>query len=191
MWLTFASACGLAVARDTANGSDQIHTWPGPIFIDWILDPLYMFNALCLGALPGTGLAWLLSQYGFFGSALAPAGLFFFFPIVMLSMLETNSPFGAVSMPVWRTFVKAFMGWAKFYLATAILLTAAPVAVAALSNINYLGTVIAGTTLALAWLIYFRLLGRLAWYCSEHSAVEEDEEAEEIEEEEELMLLDE
>ena len=36
--VAFASACGLAVVRDTGSGCDQIENWPDLAFVDWLLD---------------------------------------------------------------------------------------------------------------------------------------------------------
>jgi hypothetical protein len=191
-WCTFASACGLAIIRDGANGDYKVFNWPGPVFVDWMLDPLYMFNALCISALPGAGLGWLLSGSGYFWLALSPAGMFFFFPIVLLSLLETGSPFGAVSLPVWKTLFRSALAWGKFYLISALLIVAAAFAASLFSGITYLGSATAGIMLTFAWFVYFRLLGRLAWYCSEHSTVdiaENDQEDEKGEELEELTIL--
>jgi hypothetical protein len=193
MWLTFASACALGVVRDTSSGSEEVHSWPGPVFIDWIFDPLFLFNAAGISFFPVVGLAWLLGQGGVSLGVEAFAIWFFFFPIVMLSMLETNSPFGAVSLPVWRTLFRSARGWATFYLMSFLLLMGSALAgSAALLDISYWGGLVGGAALTFAWLVYFRLLGRLAWYCSERSADdEEDENDPEDEEIEELKLLEE
>jgi hypothetical protein len=176
MWFAFASECALTIVRDTANGCDKIPAWPGLAFIDWILEPLYIFNSLCLSTAPGAGVAWLLAEYGHPNDAVALVGFFFFFPIVLLSLLESNSPLGVISLPVYRTFWTAFSGWAGFYLSTAILLAAAGIVVtAATSAGRFWGAIAANLTFTIVWLIYFRLLGRLAWYCADRTAQAEPE----------------
>jgi hypothetical protein len=70
----------------------------------------------------------------------------------------------------------AFRGWVTFYLATAVLLAAAGALVVAAFFTGALWAMIAVAAIsAVVWLIYFRLLGRLAWYCAEHSAPAEPE----------------
>ena len=100
-------------------------------------------------------------------------------PIVLLSALENGSPLGVVSWPVCRTFWASFWGWAGFYLTTAVLVAAsAAVMAAALTAGMVVGTIVTGAVESVAWLIYFRMLGRLAWYCAEHS-VHDDVDADE------------
>jgi hypothetical protein len=172
MWFVFASACALAVVRDSANGADEIENWPGGAFTDWIGDPLYIFIASCVSALPGAGLDWLLAHFGLPSGVAAPAGVFLLFPVVLLSMLEAESPLGAASSAVWRTFAVAANGWAGFYLAAATLVavTAAVTASASILIGGLFGEFVASMALVAAWLIYFRLLGRLGWYCADRTS---------------------
>ena len=48
MWMAFSSACALTIVRDTANGSDEIPSWPDMAFLDWMLDPLYLIDGACV-----------------------------------------------------------------------------------------------------------------------------------------------
>jgi DNA-directed RNA polymerase subunit RPC12/RpoP len=170
IWFTFASACSLAVVRDTASGCDDIHNWPDMAFVDWILEPLYLFIALCACLLAIGAISPLLKRCDLPIETVAPTALFFLFPIVLLSMLENESPLGVISWPVCRTFWASFWGWAGFYLTTAALVAAsAALVAAALAAGMVVGTIVTGAVESVAWLIYFRLLGRLAWYCTEHS----------------------
>ncbi len=177
MWFALASACALAVVRDTANGCDEVQTWPGLAIFDWIADLVYPFTALCASMLPGAALGWLLARLGLPGDVVASLVVFFLFPIVLLSMLDNDSPLGTVSAPVWHTLRIAGRGWAGFYLATAALLAAAGAAFWAVGRAGaFLQTAGGGLILAAVWVIYFRLLGRLAWYCADRSALAEPEE---------------
>jgi hypothetical protein len=190
MWLTFASGCALAVVRDTANGLTKVGSWPALDVLEYLMDPLYLFNSVCVSVLPGVALGWVLAHYGFRGGAAGPISGFLLFPIVLLSMLEHGSPMGIVSGPVLRTFALAARGWGAFYLASALLLVAAGCsAAAALLGIeNLLGAFLAAVVVAAAWLIYFRLLGRLAWYCAEHMPPAEPEDEPEDEDAEDLHV---
>jgi len=88
-------------------------------FFDWFLEALYLFNGLWVSVLPGMGIAWWLAISGQQGYVVRGASLFFFLPIVLLSMLERGSFMSVISLPVCRTFATAWRGWASFYLATA------------------------------------------------------------------------
>ncbi len=172
LWFVLAAACGLAVVRDTAAGCDKIENWPDMAFFDWMLEPLYVFGSACLALLPTAGLMCWFESSREMTFALALGGLFFLFPILLLTTLENGSPFAAVSLPVYRTFVTAWKGWVRFYLLSAAMLTVSAVLVLKTFSVSVLwGMIVGVTALALVWLFYFRLLGRLAWYCTDHSMV--------------------
>ena len=181
--LLFASASALAVVRETANGCDKIIDWPGMAFFDWFLDPFYMFNALCVSMLPAVLAVGSLSLAGR-SAELAPlVSLFLFLPPVLLSMLERESPLVPISGPVLRSLRPALWGWLGFYVATIALLAAAVNLVLAVRPAGTFWQItVASPVTVIVWFVYFRLLGRLAWYCTEHgepeAGAEEDEEAE-------------
>jgi len=180
MWLARAAACGLAVVRDTGNGSEEILEWPGMVFLDWLGSPLYLFIAVCVAVLPSVGLAWLLDLPTWCDATAGLVAAYLLFPIILLSMLERNTPLGVVSPGVWRSLWTNGADWALFYLA-GLAPAAAAVFVPAALWFGWLGIVIAAPTLAAAWLIYFRLLGRLARNCAaanRQAEIEEDEEEE-------------
>jgi len=129
--------------------------------------------------LPGIGLAWLVTKTGRPGELLMLGSVFFAFPIVFLSMLETGSLFGVFSLPVWQTFGVGWRGWATFYLLAALLLTAATVVVMAAFRIaGFFGTVVEPLVFTVVWLSYFRMLGRLALYCTDRGLRAEQAETE-------------
>lgn len=187
MGLLFAAASGLAIVRDTSEGFDRITSWPGFSFTEWMFDLLYLFNAMCVAVLPGYAVSWLLAQGGISMRWLSALGAFFLFPIALLSMLETGSPFGVASGAVWQTMRVAKNGWRGFYAASGVLVVSAGgLAVTAFLFGGTVGVVSGTTVLVVAWFIYFRLLGRLAWYCTDRTAAAElEEELEEDETEEE------
>jgi DNA-directed RNA polymerase subunit M/transcription elongation factor TFIIS len=173
----FASACALAVVRDTADTCETIQTWPGMEFIDWLTEPLLMINAYAASLAPGAAVAWILAQYAEPNRAAMPVSMFILFPLVCLSMLETGSPLGAFSWPVFRSLWQAWWGWIRFYLVAALLLTVAgSVLRAVLPQQSTWAVAVVGASCTTAWLIYFRLLGRLAWYCSDLSRIQDDSE---------------
>ena len=177
MWFVLASACALVVVRDTANGCDEIQEWPDIGFLDWMGDSLYVFASLSTSLLPGAGLAWLLAGVDQSGrAAILLASLLLVFPIVLLSTLENESPWGIISLPVCRALWTAGRGWIGFYFTSAALLTAVgAVTVGAGAVGGVLGIVGAMLVLAPGWLVYFRLLGRLAWYCADRMNYAESE----------------
>jgi DNA-directed RNA polymerase subunit M/transcription elongation factor TFIIS len=182
MWLALASACGLAIVRDTGNGSEEILDWPGMVFLDWLGAPLYLFIAVCVAVLPSVALAWLWDLPAWCDAMAGLVAAYLLFPIFLLSMLERNTPLGVASPGVWRSLWTNGVDWALFYLAGLAPTAAALVFVPAALWVGLLGIVIAAPTLSAAWLIYFRLLGRLARNCmAANRQAEIEEEEEEVE----------
>ena len=141
-----------------------------------------VFDALSELAAPLVGLAWMSRQSGSPSDGGVPVGFFFLFPVVFLSLLENGALFDVVSLPTLRTFWVAPGGWGRFYLSTAILvLAAASIVVLAIpaGGSGHLWGIAAIAVVSvmssLVWLIYFRLLGRLAWFCADRTTAAEDE----------------
>lgn len=170
-WFAIASACAIAVVGDTASGCDRIERWPGALFLDWIGESLSLASAIGIGVGPLVGLAWLSGDRGSAAQGGVAVGFFFAFPVLFLSLLENGSLVDPVSLPVLRTVLVGFPGWGKFYFSTALLLlAAATIVVVALSIGGISGIAVAAVAVSAAWLVYFRLLGRLAWYCADRTA---------------------
>jgi DNA-directed RNA polymerase subunit RPC12/RpoP len=187
MWFAFASACALLVVRETASGCNKISEWPGISFFDWFLDPLYLFYSLCVSFMPGAGVAWCLAQLGWTVPGVPLVSLFFLFPVVLLSTLEKDSPLAVFSWPVVRSVWTAWQGWAGFFVATVALFVAAGnVLLAVRPGGDFWVVMVASPVFIIVWFIYFRLLGRLAWYCAEHGEAEADADAGESPDEESL-----
>jgi len=182
IWFAVAGACALAVVADTANGCDRIVRWPTAVFLDWIGETFVVATAVGISVAPLVGLAWMSRQSGSTSDGGVPLGFFFLFPVVFLSLLENGALFDVVSLPTLRTFWVAPGGWGRFYLSTAILVLAAAsivvLAIPAGGDGQLWGiTAIAVVSVmsSLVWLIYFRLLGRLAWFCADRTTAAEDE----------------
>lgn len=181
IWFAVAAACALAIIGDTANGCDRIVRWPTAVFLDWIGETFVIATAVGISVAPLVGLAWMSRQAGSPSDGGVPVGFFFLFPVVLLSLLENGALFDVVSLPLLRTFWVAPGGWGKFYLSTALLLLAA----ATLSVLampaggagqpwGIVAIAVVSVMSSLVWLIYFRLLGRLAWFCADRTAAVED-----------------
>lgn len=168
IWIAILTGCGVTIVRETAAGNEQIENWPDAAFFDWIGDSLFVLSALAIGALPGLGIA------AFSGLSGAPrwyclaGSLWATFPVAFLSMLESESFMIPLSPPVLRSLAGAWADWGLFYVETGVLATTAGwIAAEAVA----FGTPVAAPVLLPALvallLIYFRLLGRLAWRCAE------------------------
>lgn len=180
-WFAVAAACALAIIGDTANGCDRIVRWPDAAFLDWIGETFVVATGVGISVAPLVGLAWLSRQAGSPSDGGVPVAFFFLFPVVLLSLLENGSLFDVVSLPLLRTFWLAPGGWGKFYLSTALLVLAAATLVVVAIPIGGSGQpwgtvaiAVVSVMSSLVWLIYFRLLGRLAWFCADRTAAAED-----------------
>jgi DNA-directed RNA polymerase subunit RPC12/RpoP len=186
LWSFVAFSRLLAILQDTAEGNDRIENWPDPVFFDWVLESFYVFNSILVGLAAGAVLGSLLGAIGLPHWLAISAGLFFVFPICLLSMLERGSAWNPVSPPVCASLFSRCSDWASFYLASGALL--APFLVCAgvvLYFVGLWGAMLVVPLWMIVVMIYFRLLGRVAWCCGRRRYYRETEEEEEEKEEEE------
>ena len=163
MWLVFASARWLAVLEDTANGTDRIENWPDAIFIDSFGATFYVVGAAIWSAMLGLVIGTLLGGWAW---VIAPFCLMAFFPIVMLSMLESGSLLWPVSGLVLRSMTRLPGTWAVFY---AITFALASISIVTLLVLQFAFGIWAWPIVAgigvIESMIYFRVLGKLALCC--------------------------
>ena len=175
--LAYGAASAVAIVGDTANGCDRVTKWPGPVFLDWIGESLLVVCGLGAAAAAGIGTAWLLRESGRPNDGVAVLASFLLMPVVLLSMFDNDSMFDAISPRVFRTMWTCPDAWGAFYASTALVLgTAATILALALPRGGRWGVLLSAAAFAVAWLIAFRLLGRLALVCTVRSApVEPDD----------------
>jgi hypothetical protein len=168
IWLSMAFTYCLAILRDTAAGNEHIENWPDAIWIDWIGEGFYVVNPLIGSLAPGCFLNWLCKFTGPTYWLLMGGSFLFFFPIMLLSVIEGNFPLKILSLPVLASLVVAFPIWMAFYVETAAIWGLALLALHRLALGGSFAAVAALSFLLVTVLvIYARLLGRLAEYCTE------------------------
>ena len=166
IWSIIASAQYLAILRDTADGCHEIENWPEAMFLDWLGDAFYLINSLALSVIAGLGIARVLHLAGLVSWPGVPATLLILFPILLLAFLEMDSPLNPMSLPVWRSLLTSWWVWGLFYVETTVLIAAVSfLGTLAATYVPVLGMALAAPLLVAALMIYFRLLGRLAWRC--------------------------
>ena len=177
--LFYAANCVFSVIRDTAAGSDAIGDWGDGdltegiwrlvfLVVPWIVACSLGYAVGCLVAVGwAAGAGWL---------GMATAALVY--PIMVLSIVDSNSILGLFTATVLRGVKTVWRGWLLFYVEAGLL-------IAAWTALTVAGTVLGGllpppwSTLALTltvlvtaplWaalvLILARLLGRLAWHAA-------------------------
>ena len=180
-----ASAWGLTVLRETSYGGERIEGWPSLMAFEGVADAIYLLFAALMAAVPGAFLASLAGGSGILGVLLIALSGFFLFPLCLLSMLDNVSPLIPFSRAVWRSAISHAGVWGLFFAVAAGLAGLILLADLISRFAGLLGNSLAvGFAIGAAWMIYFRLLGRLTWLCSlvpadetpDESASEEDDE---------------
>jgi len=166
VFAALAAIYGLTIVTETSAGNDRIESWPNAgLFLEWLGNLFYVFNAAALCVALAVALDWVLP-----GARAALIGIttFFLFPFLLLCELESNSAFVPASALVLATLWKRNNHWLLFYAETACLfLGAGALMVLAAPWINSgVAALLGGPLVAAVVMIYFRLLGRLAWFCS-------------------------
>jgi hypothetical protein len=173
-WGMLASCYGLTILRDTSYGADNVE-WPSLLTLDALGDLGYVVTSLFFAVLPGWGVATLGQSPSEETLVVMVVSALLLFPVFLLSTLETNSPIQPYSLPVWQSVVRAQSAWILFYLLSFVLaFVAGPLAIelsfVAIEDFGGSSGILAGAgagaVLGVAWMVYFRLLGRLAWYCA-------------------------
>ncbi len=176
-----AAIHGLTILLETTAGNDRMENWPNVgLFLEWIGQLFFVINPVVITVALGLGLDWLLPEVLGSREMMVAVTVFFVFPILLLCSLETDSPFLPVSTVVLGSLGRHAIPWLAFFLQSGCLLAAAAAMVCYWgSELDpRLGIPLAGLLFSAILMIYFRLLGRLAFYCS----VEPEEEEEEVEE---------
>ncbi len=174
-WAAVMAVDFLTVLRDTSYGCDKIEESSSEGFIDWIGEAFYVLNALAISMLLSLAIEQVLVALSRPGGFFVLLGPWQVFPIVLLSMLETNSPLNPFSPAVLRSLLGARWLWAMFYLETALLLAGFWFLSTALCAAPLLAFFVVPGLLVALLMIYARLLGRLVWCCSGRSSAQRRE----------------
>jgi DNA-directed RNA polymerase subunit M/transcription elongation factor TFIIS len=168
------SAMLLQVVIESSEGNRKVQHWP-PL-IDWFGSLLYTVTAGMISAIPGWAIAQIpsLNFVPEMTRMLTAASAFVFLPIILLSQLDINSPWGVFSGRVLTSLFRCPFSWALFYLECGMLAAICGAAsyYVALRNPFLLVRI---TPLYIAVMIVAsRLLGRLAWRLAEVMAVDSE-----------------
>ena len=185
IWVGVLSVKCLTILCDTSEGHDAILSWPEGSFIDWAGDVFFVVNGMAVAMLPGMLLVKLLvGSVGLSIWLVVPVETTVLFPIMLLSLLEANSPMMPLSKHVWRSLPRVWRAWGCFYIETTLLVAAVGGLIYGLSHTSqWLAVPLESAAVVAAAMIYFRLLGRVAW-CYGRAVQQDEREAAEAENEE-------
>jgi len=163
--LSYLSASFLAVIEGTSEGFDAIEDWPDETWRDWFWTLPSTLGMVLAAGIIGYAVARLLDV-----SVWMPMGLsiLVLHPIFQLSTLESDKLSHLVSLPIMRTFAAHPVAWGVFYAETfALALAFLRVVQLTFTWAPYITIAIYSPAATALLLIYFRLLGRLAWLTSQ------------------------
>lgn len=154
-----------AITADTASGAEYVENWPEDIFTEWIGASITMFVITMVSGLPAAlvtiTLRSFVGQYALL--ALVP-GLWFCYPIVLLSVMEGDGLGSMISPPIIRSLAIARKHWLRFYAETIILLALMSPALMFTNHSNFWVLLAISVWNMLFIFIYFRAIGVLGFY---------------------------
>jgi hypothetical protein len=157
---------------ESSEGNRKLHHWPH--LLDWFGNLLYVVVSGMMSAFPGWAIAHIppLSSIEVLSVLLSAVSIIFCFPIMLLSQLDINSPWGIVSPRILGSIGKCPFSWAFFYFECFVLAAICGGAMYLLT-LRDPGLIVWILPLHVAALVLFaRLLGRLAWRLADAMAVE-------------------
>jgi DNA-directed RNA polymerase subunit M/transcription elongation factor TFIIS len=171
----YAAVVGLRVLQETAAGADTIESWPDLAFLDWCMEAIYVAVAFAYSMTPGIVISWFMNRIGLspaVGFVVSMVSLFAFFPIVLLSLMEADSLAAPLTRPIRVSLDKDRSHWMVFYLESVAILIIMLLAAALIYAKSWLALLLAAAVWSFCWMVYFRLLGRLAWIAGTHQNAE-------------------
>ncbi len=160
--LAYAGYSFLVAFIDTAAGADEI-IWPGDPVQDWFFKGWYLTWLLAVWAVPPTLLAGLLGLERWLCVLAAAAVLWLLFPVTLLSSLSASSAMLIFRPVIVRLLLKQFRLTVAFYAVSGMIVAIC----GSLFSFGMTGpfAVVPAVAIvgAIGFLIYARLLGRVAW----------------------------
>jgi hypothetical protein len=172
-----ASACWMAVLKESSEGNDRLYNPPGLVFVDWAGECFYVVIAGSLAVAPGA-LAWhfIPNLPWWAGPAMTAATCLGLFPVFLLSQLDNGSSLEIISPKLVKTLGKFPGPWLLFYTESVVLVGGTAAAIAGLQYLSSFLILLSVLVASIASFLYFRLLGRLAWWLAELMPAEEADE---------------
>lgn len=162
IWLGVASMIFTELVVASSEGSDELNHWPSLDMGEWIGPAMTLVFAGVVTMIPGS----LANHF----MPMGPDGLWFelgawlTLPWILLSQLEGGAIWCVFSPRLLRTLRWAPGSWLIFYIETALLFLGLGIlAVILIWQVGWWGLFLTPPATVFAFLMYARLLGRLAW----------------------------
>jgi DNA-directed RNA polymerase subunit M/transcription elongation factor TFIIS len=173
IWLGAASIVGMTILQETAAGIDEIEEWPNIMGV-MRAEGVAIGFALGVSGSVGFLLGKIPQVAGWPDWMGAPIGVFFLLPIVLLSLLERGSLINLFSVTIWQGLLTKPSVWIVFYIQSAVLVLALVIVdFPSASLLGIWSAILIGPWFTAIWMVYFRLMGRLAWHVSGRRVPEE------------------
>jgi hypothetical protein len=166
--LVYGARCFQVVVEETAAGIDEV-AWPDEPYLDWLARAVHVFWLAAVWLVPVGFLLRFLARANpdlpVAALALPPVGVFWLmFPIGVLSSMSASSPWAVFRPALLTGLARIAPSVVVFYAVSALLLAACAGCVGyALSTLNLLWMAGGAIAVSTTFLIYARLLGRIAW----------------------------
>lgn len=156
--------CGFAILQAVANDEESITDWPTLDPFAWLGQLFVVLAAAGVVAVPAWAVCQALIGPALISVAITMFAVFAFFPFILLSMLDMNSPFVPFSSEVARSVTKCEEAWGGFYFSSALLFVITFLVFALTSTFGQpVGVVISIFVGVAATFCYFSMIGRLAY----------------------------
>lgn len=154
--------CGLSIVQAIANGESAVDEWPTIDLWAWLESSMVVASAMICSVAPALFLATLFSAETLVTVSLMLCGAHLLFPLVVLSILDTQSVFVPLSLDVIRSCQSCRKECQVFFAIAGVVLALGPL----YFFLTPATPVMAGVGVAFCVLIaflYAALLGRLAY----------------------------
>ncbi len=176
---------GLAILEATANKQRRVSQWPAFNITESFGEIFMLIIAVALAGVPGGLLGWgasALNMPYFLGIAITLFSIWFFFPIIVLGMLDNQAITEPYSSDVVASMGKKPDSWAGMYTLNALASILVFVLIVTMLGSNGAMKMLSAMVLPLVIFFVFRQLGNLAANIGDVTNIAFDAEDEEAEE---------
>ncbi len=156
--------CGLAILQAVANEQPRVTDWPTLDPFAWLAQLFVVVAALMVAAVPMWVTCMVILGPSLLSVLVTMLSIYAFFPFILLSMLDMNSPFIPFSSEVARSVTKCEEAWGGFYFSSGVLFVGLFLVFASSSGMTPSSRAVFSIFCAVACsFVYFGMLGRLAY----------------------------